>query len=136
MRPETLERRLIYNVGELLQPGENRLKTCEVNIPLTEDDPELAFLAPVTGTVKFLSTGQGVIGLFTINTVLQLPCSVDAAPYQEKIRLSFEREYQLNPQDPDAWPILPDRSVDVLPAIRDEILVNIPMKPLCRCHKG
>lgn len=125
---------LFLNVGEVLA-GKTDEKSFDIHYtmgPLVDDD--LTVVSPVTGAVRFVSADHGVIGLFQITAALKLTCSIDGEPFEEQLSLSFAHEFLTDPND-EASPIELGNTVDIVPAMRDELIVNIPMKPLCAQHK-
>lgn len=126
-------RGLLFSVGELLE-GNVAEKRIDLSATLPERDSEVRLKRPVTGEIRFVPTDDGVLGMFNVEASLELPCSRDGEMYLETLRLSFTQEYRADPDD-EAAPLFPDHTIDIVPTLWDEIIVNIPMKPLCPKHR-
>lgn len=126
---------LFFNVGEILKPSAGVGKEFDIKVNLPDIDGEIKTTAPVTGTIRFLASDEGVVGLFKVETALEMACSVDGELFRESVRLQFDRQFHHHPEDDSIIPILSDNSVDLLPALREEIIINVPLRPLCPKHK-
>ena len=126
---------LHVNVGELLKPGVHGEKTITIDFESFAEDPEIKIIRPIVGTVRLIPAADGVVGLFQLDTTLELACSVDSEPYQHAFHFAFQHEFGKDPETDQVSPIANDRSIDIAPVIWDEIVVSIPMKPLCPKHQ-
>jgi|GEM_PF-4635645 len=124
---------LTLNVGEILD-GRAPEKTIDFSETLDREDLDIRLSGPVAGAVRFIPADGGLVGLFHVQAPVQLLCSKDGEPYRETLELRFTHEFRSQPQG-DESPILPDHTVDISPLLWDEVVVNIPMKPLCPPHK-
>lgn len=127
------EQGLYFNVGELTV---GRADELNFNIDWQAKnfvDKELNLVSPITGKVRFIALEDGVLGTFTAEATLTLVCSIDGKEYESPMYLEFQNEFSPGADDPTNK-IRPNQTVDIGTVIRDEILVNIPMKPLCPKH--
>lgn len=126
---------LHINVGDLLGAGADTNKSISIDFEPPPIDPEIKLTRPVTGLARFIAATNGVVGFFKLKTDLELACSVDSEPYRHSLHLEFQHEFSSDTQDQYTSPIARDHSIDLLPVIWDEIVVSIPMKPLCPKHQ-
>lgn len=74
-----------------------------------------------------------LLGLFQINTILELTCVRCLKKFKKPVNLFYEQEFSMHPQE-DEFPILPNKTVDIFDSIRQELILSIPTKPLCRIN--
>jgi len=125
----------MLNVGELLAGVEHE-KTMDLDLDLTYlSDQDITVAAPVKGSVRFIASDDGIVGLFTLSTKLRLLCSKDGEEFTEDVHLNFSHEFQKHAEEAELS-IGKNSAIDAAPIIWDEIVVNIPMRPLCTKHSS
>jgi uncharacterized protein len=122
---------LRVNIAELMRhPGATRaidvtLEPAELKL----DDPRISGLIQVEVTLT-----SGIDGVTThgeVRTPWHSECrrcliDVDGVAVSE-----IDEVYQLDPLDGEAFPII-DNQVDLAPAVREYLLLDLPVAPLCR----
>lgn len=85
----------------------------------------------ISGRVSLTNLGESILAEFTIETEINQVCSRCSKDFSLPITLDYKQVYKSNPSD-DEFPISGENKIDLWPSIRQEIILNIPMKPLCR----
>ena len=127
------------NVAQLLKEpiGTTRQQTVEDTVEVEGHN------YPVEGEVTLTQTGRKILVRGTLNTRAAPVCSRCLKPFTGKISLQIEEEFYptidvntgvklSEPEDPDAFRIDEHHVLDLSEAIRQYILLALPMKPLCR----
>ncbi len=97
----------------------------------------------VTGKVKFTRTNRGILVQGTLKAKISVKCSRCLETFDYPIIINIEEEYfpiiDINtgipvdiPDDPGSFTIDDHHILDLNEAIRQNALLAIPMKPLCR----
>lgn len=96
------------------------------------------------GSVRMLRTDSGIWLSSEMDTTIRCTCSRCLAQYPQSLHLSIEEEYFPTvdvvtgvslalPEDADPGQAIDGRhTLDLLETVRQYILVNMPMKPLCK----
>jgi len=97
---------------------------------------EITLKKPIIGTIKLTNLGENLLADINLKTVIQLECSKCLKNLQCTINLNYQQNYKNNPSI-DEFAISSSNKIDVWPSIRQEIIVNTPMQPLCNknCKK-
>ncbi len=123
---------LVINVVELLRwPG----TTKDVSVTVQSSDVEFndARVAdePVEIHVKCESLSNGIAVVGTVSATWVGECRRCLAPLRERMTVHVDELYQQVAEDPDAYLIQNDQ-ISLLPMVRENLLVAIPLGPLCR----
>jgi uncharacterized protein len=129
------------NVSQLLKApiGSTREFSLDNSVPILGE--ELKSL--VTGRVKLTKTHRGVLVQGTVETTMPLECSRCLKTFNNKLLVNVEEEYfpslDINsgtplelPDEPGSFTIDEHHILDLSEAIRQNALLALPMKPLCR----
>ncbi len=133
-----------YNVAQLLkeQSGQSRKNTLHEDI--THLDPDLHPLSALDGNIQMFRTGQGVLVLGQLHTSLELVCSYCLDEFATPIRFKLEEEFRptldiqtgaflpLPADDEVATQIDAHHELDLTEVVRQNLLLAIPQKPVCR----
>lgn len=123
------------------QPGAS-VSFCERGAiePFEEDDENLQFSGPVTVKGVATSTGDGVYVQANAQGAVRLVCSRCLSEYDHRFNFNCEGNFDKDPalsvsdddeKDIEVFPLEGDFcSLDEM--IRHELILNLPMKPLCR----
>ena len=123
---------LIVNVVELLRwPGTTKdvLATVEVSDFDFADARVADIPISINLHLESLSNGVAVSGAATAHW--QGECRRCLAPISQMMIVDLSELYQAIPEDPDAYEIVNDQ-INLLPMVRENVLVAIPLGPLCR----
>ena len=128
----TVRTPLLVNVVELLRwPGTT--KDLDVTVAAADlgfDDPRIVD-EPVAITVRLESLSNGVSVRGTATARWAGECRRCLAPVSERASVDLDELYQRVREDPDAHVIENDQ-IDLLPMVRENILLAVPIGPLCR----
>ena len=123
---------LIVNAVELLRrPG----TTKDIDVAVAVVDFEFADARMVDTPVDIsvhlesLSTGIHVAG--TAQATWAGVCRRCLAPLVERMSVDLDEMYQKGSHDPDAYEIENDQ-INLLPMVREGLLLAVPLSPLCR----
>jgi uncharacterized metal-binding protein YceD (DUF177 family) len=94
------------------------------------DIDDIQIVKSITGRVRLTNIGESVLAEFEISIVMKLLCSRCAKEFNSKLKLDFSCNFSDSPIDDD-FPIRYDKKIDVLPAVRERVLLSIPMQTLC-----
>ena len=122
---------LIVNVIELLRrPGNT--KDVSVNVAsgdLDFDDSRMAE-EPVSVEVHMEALSNGVAVHGTATATWEGECRRCLDPLRRPVTVELDEMYQVAPDNPDAYGIENDQ-IALLPMVRENILLAIPVGPLC-----
>lgn len=130
---------LIVNVVELLRwPG--TVKEVDVSLDVTDLEFNDARIVENTAAsdadkiavhlrLESLSNGVSVHG--TVSATWVGECRRCVTPLRERMDVEVSELYQKVVEDPDAYAIENDQ-INLLPMVRENILVAVPVGPLCR----
>lgn len=123
---------LVVNVIELLRrPGST--KDVEVSIAAGDFafDDERIVDQPVDVSLHLESLSNGIAVTGRAHARWRGECRRCLAPVSERMEVPLQELYQTTIEDPDAWQITGDQ-IDLLPMVRENVLLSVPMGPLCR----
>ncbi|MFQ5812787.1 MAG: DUF177 domain-containing protein [Anaerolineae bacterium] len=89
----------------------------------------------VRGTVEFTRTGRGIFGEGRLHSQVQLECARCLETFSQPIDFHLEAQFGLPPIKPkegSVFPIGVKGILDLTEALREQILLALPMRPLCR----
>lgn len=140
-----------YNVADLLKGPTGSSRTVELAEPFRPESfvvPEegVTLVAPVTGRLRFVRDHAGVLVQGKLATTVALECARCLAPTQAVVSFELEEHFRPTIQLPEGPPILRDPDEEDEPAtdidahhvldlsavIEQDILLNLPLHPLCR----
>lgn len=123
---------LVVNVVELLRsPGTTKDVDATVDAADLEfGDPRLVD-EPVSVAVRLEALANGIAVSGRVAATWAGECRRCLAPVRERLEVPVEELYQRIPEDPDAHPIANDQ-IDLVPMVRENVLVALPIGPLCR----
>ncbi|MDN5346598.1 MAG: hypothetical protein PWP65_162 [Clostridia bacterium] len=109
--------------------------------PLSFEGQEIPFAGPVIVKVVVTNTGNTFLVNGKVNADLNLYCSRCLESFIYHLELPFEEQYcsadfwQALPEDlelKDEIRVFTGDTIDLSPAVREALLLALPMKPLCR----
>lgn len=89
----------------------------------------------VWGTIEFTRTNRGIFGEGQLHSQVQLECARCLESFSQPIDFHLESQFGLppiNPQGGTIFPIGVKGILDLTEALREQILLDLPMRPLCR----
>jgi uncharacterized protein len=119
----------------------------EADIEQTEQvsfpEDQLNLTKPLKMNVHLVNTGESVLVTGKAETEVELECSRCLKSFKQPVLIEIDEEYTRNPFIPKggkeielkaedfASPIEKDNTIDLTELIRQDILLNLPVQPLC-----
>jgi uncharacterized protein len=134
---------MIFNVAPLMKA---QVGTSLVNDFDEEDvqlDNDIKLIGPLTGHVRMRRTNQGLLVDGWVELTLELSCNRCLKEFEQPMHVDFEEQYYptvdvvsglpLPPLDEnEVFPIDAHHQVDLTEAIRQHVLLALPMVTICR----
>jgi len=132
-----------FNVAQLLGGLVGTTRQYTLDVDIADLDPELVTTRPLTGQLRFLRTAEGVLVQGTLTTQVQMPCARCTRDLVVDVAVDLEEEFLALvdlrtglpthiPADSDAFLIDEQNILDLSEAVRQYLLLALPMQPLCR----
>lgn len=132
-----------YNVAQLLQDDVGATRLHDLAAPAYTIDPGVEAIAPVTGRVKLTRTNRGVLADVDMVTQLHLACSRCLEDVSVPLATRFTEEFYptvdlrtglavKTPEGGTGFMLDEAHELDLTEPIRQQVLLELPMKPLCR----
>lgn len=123
---------LLVNVLELLRrPGSSKDVESEVDAAAFEFDDQRIADRPVSVHLRLESLSDGITVNGTATFGVRGECRRCLRPIDDDVTVAISELFQVTVQDPDAYPIEQDQA-PLLPMVRENILLAVPLAPLCR----
>lgn len=126
--------KILIAVGDLRSRlGERMTIEIDVLVPMLEVIASRSVAdEPVVGEVTIESVERGVSVLGSIEYVWTAECRRCLDDVAGRSDVTIDEIYQVNaPDDPELIELVGDQ-IDLLPLVRDAVLVGLPLAPLCR----
>jgi uncharacterized protein len=134
---------MIFNVAQLMKA---RVGTSLVNDFHEEDiqlDDDIEVIGPIDGHVRMRRTNQGLLVDGWVELTLELSCNRCLKTFEQPMHVDFEEQFYptvdvitgmpLDPFDEDEiFPIDAHHEVDLTEAVRQNVLLALPMVTICR----
>lgn len=136
---------MIYNVAQLLKAPVGASQRVELDpadqLDLRQDGVRLA--GDVTGSIRMHRTNQGVLADGTVTVPVELQCDRCLATYSDTITFPLREQYYPTidvitgeplpaTEDELVFPIDQNHLLDLREAIRQNLLLALPMRTICR----
>lgn len=123
-----------FNLARLLEEPVGSKTSFDIDQP-QEKLAEDLFVQFVQGTVEFTRTNRGIFGEGPLHSQVQLECARCLETFSQPISFHLEAQFGLPPIEPQEGTIFPigvKGILDLTDALREQILLALPMRPLCR----
>ncbi len=134
---------MIFNVAQLMKAP---VGTSLVNDFREEDiqlDDDIEVIGPIDGHVRMRRTNQGLLVDGWVELTLELSCNRCLKTFEQPMHVDFEEQFYptvdvisgmpLDPFDEDEiFPIDAHHEVDLTEAVRQNVLLALPMVTICR----
>lgn len=120
------------DVSDILAQSEGFRTSFKIADEAIELD-DLLVAGNTNGRVTLTRSEQGLELDGNLDLTLTLECHRCLRPYAFPEELKLRGEFNRLPslKDEDSWPIAKDFSIDLLPLIHQEAILNLPIKQLC-----
>jgi len=118
----------------------------EINEPPIEDaEGGLQCIEPIKGTATFSNTGRHIVVRGSFSTTIELECARCLGKYRVKVESPIEEELQIAGHLPELMeeqeeeelpeeerePLFEGNLLDLTELLRQNILIAVPLKPIC-----
>ncbi len=131
-----------FNIAQLLKAPTGTIRRVVVD----EQDPELAadlhLVSPIRGSLKLMRTTAGILVEGKLTYEVELTCSRCLEPFSRTQVIELDEEFVPvvdvttgialpEPEDLDAFRLTADHVLDLSEAIRQYVILESPLQPLC-----
>jgi uncharacterized protein len=124
---------LRLNVGFIIHQTVGYSRDFPFEIPSIRLPPDLE-LNDLTGTVRITRTAQGLLVQAKLKARIDAECVRCLTEFQQPLEIEFSDLYAFSTASmTESGLLLPENGkIDLAPIVRDEMLLAIPIKPLCQ----
>ncbi|MBI5876506.1 MAG: DUF177 domain-containing protein [Chloroflexi bacterium] len=134
---------MLFNVAQLMKEHTGAARKQSIRVPAAELDRETGAIDDLAGVVKLLRTVEGVLVTGAMTTQVMLTCDRCLDEFAQVVEFELEDEFKPSidivsgasvPVDPfDQDNLIDDHHIlDLTEVIRQRILLNLPLHPVCR----
>jgi len=135
---------MIFNVAQLMKSPIGTSLTYDIGEEDVQLDEDLKVISPLVGYARLRRINQGLLADGWVDLTLEFECTRCLKHFEQQMRVPFEERFyptldvvtgvSLSPPDDgeDAFPIDEHHLVDLTEAIRQHVLLDIPMVTLCK----
>lgn len=133
-----------YNVAQLLKAPSGQSRQYTLQEDISHLDPDIVPLTLLAGDIQFLRSADGIFVFGTLHTSLELVCVRCLTSFAWPLEFTLEEEFRptidiytgaalpLPLDDEVATQIDAHHEIDLAEVIRQNLLLAIPLQPLCR----
>ncbi len=137
---------LVFNVAGLLKEPVGATREYELHDPRLELDGDVA-ASELEGRARLLRIGSGILATGDVSGEVNLECARCLVPIHRRVEAHIEEEYRPTvdlrtgapmdgalegEEEEDFFRISSDHLLNLTEAIRQNLLVSLPMNPLCK----
>ncbi|NLG74275.1 MAG: DUF177 domain-containing protein [Chloroflexi bacterium] len=121
------------NVGFIVHETAGYSRDFPFDVPEVWFPPDL-YLKDLKGTVRVTRTAQGLLVQVNMGAAIKAQCSRCLIEFDLPLEIDFTELYAFTPDSvTDSGLILPEnKKIDLSPLIRDEMLLDVPINPVCK----
>lgn len=138
---------VLYNVAGLLKSPTGETREVELDAPVNLAEPELQLVAPVRGKLRFIRDYAGVLVVGRLTTRVLTECSRCLEPVEVGLTIDLGEQFRPTVFIPGGPPIQPGtdpaegewatqidahHQLDLAEVLRQAVLLEAPLHPLCR----
>jgi uncharacterized protein len=123
--------KIILDVSSILNSEIGSSQSYPIKEKIKDFDKDIKVVNEVVGKVTLNHLEENSLsGFFNLETALVLICTRCLKKFKKPISLNYEQTFTTKKEE-DTFPILGNKTIDIFPSIRQEILLSVPIKPLC-----
>ena len=124
---------LRLNVGFIIHQTAGYTRDFPFEIPSIRLPPDLD-LTDLTGTVRVTRTAQGLLVQAKLQAMVAAECVRCLTEFQQPLEVDFSDLYAFTPASmTETGLLLPENGkIDLAPIVREEMLLAVPISPLCQ----
>lgn len=123
------------NISDLIGQKLGATKRLKISPTIPSPDSENVLNEPkMKGEIILTKLENGILGDFRLKTKIELSCVRCFKKFSKTINLNFQQEFSYagnRMQDLDIQYTIKGNKLDLLPSLEQEILLALPMKPIC-----
>jgi uncharacterized protein len=135
---------MIFNVAQLMKAPVGTSLEYDIDEENVRLDEDLKVIGPITGHARLRHINQGLLADGWVDLTLELECTRCLKQFEQQMHVPFEERFYPTmdvitgapmppPEDKeDAFPIDDHHLVDLTEAVRQHVLLEIPMVTLCK----
>ena len=134
---------MIYNVAQLMKAPVGTSLEYDIHEDEIQLDKDIQVIGPLLGHVRLRRTNQGLLVDGWVDLTLELSCNRCLKEFEQPMHVTFAEQFYptvdvvsglpLPPFDEDEiFPIDAHHHVDFTEAIRQNVLLDLPMVAICR----
>ena len=134
---------MLYNVAQLMKASVGTSLEYEIHEEDIQLDEDLSIISPIDGHVRIRRTNQGLLIDGWVDLTLELSCNRCLKEFEQPMYVTFAEQFYptvdvvsglpLPPFDEEEiFPIDAHHLVDLTEAVRQNVLLAVPMVTLCR----
>jgi uncharacterized protein len=135
---------MIFNVAQLMKSPVGTALNYDIDEENVRLDEDLTVIGPIVGHVRLRRINQGLLADGWVDLTLEFECTRCLKHFEQQMHVLFEERFYptldvvtgvaLTPPDDgeDAFPIDAHHLIDLTEAIRQHVLLDIPMVTLCK----
>ncbi|GAC1559048.1 MAG: DUF177 domain-containing protein [Ktedonobacteraceae bacterium] len=134
---------MIYNVAQLMKSPVGTSSTEDIDEENVQFDEDLKVVGPIVGKVRMRRVNQGLLVDGWTDVTLELICTRCLKEFEQTMHLAFEERFYPTIdivtgmplpaiEEEDVFPIDDHHLIDLTEAIRQCILLELPMVTLCQ----
>jgi uncharacterized protein len=135
---------MIFNVAQLMKSPVGTALNYDIDEENVRLDEDLKVIGPIVGHVRLRRINQGLLADGWVDLTLEFECTRCLKHFEQQMHVLFEERFYptldvvtgvaLTPPDDgeDAFPIDAHHLIDLTEAIRQHVLLDIPMVTLCK----
>jgi uncharacterized protein len=134
---ETTRSALLVNVADLRRRPASR-KSVRLAVPshgFTVVDSRVPAGAPIDVDLELESLTDGIVVVGQVSAPWEASCRRCLGPARGRLDVTVRELYQLHPETDEAFAIEGD-ILDLEPLVREAVLLDLPLAPLCRPDCG
>jgi uncharacterized protein len=134
---------MLYNVAQLMKAPVGTSLEYEIHEENIQLDEDLKVIGPIDGHVRLRRTNQGLLVDGWVDLTLELTCMRCLKDFEQPMHVTFMEQFHptmdiitglaLPPIDEEeVFPIDDHHLIDLTEAVRQHVLLELPMAALCR----
>ena len=131
---ECASKMMRFNLARLLEEPVGSRITFDIDEPQQMLAPDL-FVEFVRGIVEFTRTNRGIFSEGQLRSQVKIECARCLETFVQPLDLHLEAQFGLAPIRPQRGPMFPmgvNGILDLTEALREQIVLDLPMRSLCR----
>ncbi len=133
-----------YNVSQLLRSPTGTFRHYKIHEDIGDLDPAISPLSTLDGEIRMIRTADGILVSSDLHTTVELSCSRCLEMFAMPVRFTVEEEFKptidittgaripLTSEDEKETLIDARHTLDLSEVIRQDLLLAVPMYPVCR----